>query len=307
MIKQKIVCIVGPSGVGKTALSVRLAKAFDGEIISADSMQIYKEMDIGTAKITKAEMDGVLHHMIDIVSPTEKYSVSDWKAGAEKHINDITCRNKVPFIVGGTGLYVSSLIYNYNFSSVAENSEVREYYQKILNEKGAEELHKILAEKCPQEASKIHPNKTKAVIRALEVFDCGSQQLENSKNGEQNYDYLLIGLNIDRAKLYEQINLRVDQMASEGLFDEFRNLVFNNGLKREHQSALAIGYREIFDCLDGIISEKECLELIKKDTRNYAKRQLTWFRRMENIEWFEPSQEKEITARIKEFLYEDNN
>lgn len=306
MIKQKIICIVGPSGIGKTKLSVELAKMFGGEIISADSMQIYKGMDVGTAKITPSEMDGVCHHMIDIVSPLEKYSVSDWKDGAEKCIADIVSRHKIPFVVGGTGLYVSSLLYNYNFSKVAENSELRNYYQKILEEKGAEALHKLLQEKDPESASKIHPNKTKAVIRALEVAEEKKKDESFSNRNEGKYDYLLLGLNIDREKLYERINLRVDKMESEGLFEEFENLTKNCGLKRDHQSALAIGYRELFDFSDGVATKNDCLELIKKDTRNYAKRQLTWFRRMENIEWFEPGQVDKIIKRIREFLNENN-
>ena len=309
MTKQKIVCIVGPSGVGKTKLSIMLAKLFGAEIISADSMQIYKYMDIGTAKITAEEMDGVTHKMIDIIDPTEKFSVSEWKDMAERYISEIAGRNKLPFIVGGTGLYVSSLLYDYNFSQVSINTELREYYQKILDENGAEYLHSILKEKDSVTASKIHPNKTKAVIRALEVIESqkdGKAAL-STKSEESKYDYLLIGLNIDREKLYQRINLRVDEMENLGLLEEIKMLVEKHGLKQDHQSALAIGYRELFDYLNGTTTKKDCIELIKKDTRNYAKRQLTWFRRMKNIEWFEPTQEKEIIERIKGFLNENNN
>lgn len=285
LVKPKIVAIVGPTASGKTALSIALAKRFNGEIISADSMQIYKYMDIGTAKVTRSEMDGVPHHMIDIVEPTESYSVAMWVDETRKLIEDIISRGKTPFIVGGTGLYVTSLLKGYTFNSVPENKDLREHYYKIYQEHGVEPLYDEIVAKSPAQAKGIDKHKLKAIIRILEVLNGRDDFKDLYKDRGEEYNYLLIGLSGDRAELYNRINLRVDKMIEDGLIDEFRNLIQNHGLTKDCQSAGAIGYREFFPYIEGSVSLEDTINLLKQHSRNYAKRQLTWMRKMDNIHW----------------------
>lgn len=285
LVKPKIVAIVGPTASGKTALSIALAKRFNGEIISADSMQIYKHMNIGTAKVTTAEMDGVPHHMIDIVEPTESYSVAMWVDETRKLIEDIISRGKTPFIVGGTGLYVTSLLKGYTFNSVPENKDLREHYYKIYQEHGVEPLYDEIVAKSAAQAKGIDKHKLKAIIRILEVLNGRDDFKDLYKDRGEEYNYLLIGLSGDRAELYNRINLRVDKMIEDGLIDEFRNLIHNHGLTKDCQSAGAIGYRELFPYIEGSASIEETINLLKQHSRNYAKRQLTWMRKMDNIHW----------------------
>lgn len=301
--KQKIVIVMGPTASGKTSIGVELAKQFNGEIISADSMQIYKHMDIGTAKVTTSEMEGIPHHLIDIVEPTNNFSVAEWVDLAKGKIDEITKRGKTPIIVGGTGLYVSSLINGYTFYNIKENKELREELRLIGETQGEEALHNILKTLSEEKAKEIDKSKIKAVIRAIEILKSAPEQGVEIKAKESPYDYLLIALNLDRAFLYERINYRVDKMVNEGLLEEFNNLTQNHNLKQDHQSAGAIGYRELF--LDEPIEKK--LELIKQHSRNYAKRQLTWIRKMENVEWMSPVDDREvIIEKVKKFLGESN-
>ena len=300
-VKPKIIAIVGPTASGKTSLGVEIAKAVNGEIISADSMQIYKHMDIGTAKVTNEEMSGIPHHLIDIVDPTERYSVALWVQDAKEKIKDIISRGKTPIIVGGTGLYVTSLIKGYTFYDVDENTTLRGEYRQKLEIMGADALYNELTRKAPDLAKTIDPHKTKAIIRALELVESGAD-LNKSTTGE-DYNCLLIGLELDRVELYDRINTRVDKMMKDGLLEEFNNLVVNHGLKKEHQSAGAIGYKELFPLLHGEVSEEQTIELIKQHSRNYAKRQLTWMRKMDGIIWLSPkTQRTEIIEKVKNFL-----
>ncbi|MBP3630902.1 MAG: tRNA (adenosine(37)-N6)-dimethylallyltransferase MiaA [Clostridia bacterium] len=301
MTKKKIICIVGPTGVGKTSISLELAKMFNGEIISADSMQIYRAMDIGTAKIKPTEMKGIKHHLIDIVDPTETFSVAEWKNLAEQKIEEISNRGKVPFIVGGTGLYINALVNNYKFYNIERNQETTLKYEQILSEQGVEKLYSMLQEKDQEFARTVDPKKSRAIIRYLEILDAGEVDLK-IKDEENNFDYCLIGLTAEREKLYANINERVDKMFTDGLEEEVKNLVKTFGLNQSMQSANAIGYREFWGYLNGETTKDEMISLIKQHSRNYAKRQLTFMRTMKNLEWYERSDEEKIKARVDEFL-----
>lgn len=299
MIKN-IIIIFGPTGVGKTKLSLELAKELNGEIISADSMQIYKKMDIGTAKITKEEMEGIPHYMLDIAEPNREYSVGEYVKEANKIIVDIISRNKIPIIVGGTGLYINSLKNNYDFHEAEKDEIIREKYKKIAEEKGKEFVYTLLKEQEPNRASQLHPNNIKRVIRALEIIEINKNKslnndknkennektLKNTQNNEINYEYLIFGLNMPREQLYENINIRVEKMFRNGLIKEVKSLL-KNGLKKEDQSMQGIGYKEVIEGLEKNQSEIEIKEEIKKRTRNYAKRQFTFMRGMKNLVWIE--------------------
>ena len=303
MSKPKIIVIVGPTASGKTSMGIKLAKEINGEIISADSMQIYKHMNIGTAKVSLEEMQGIPHHLIDIISPTDNYSVSLWKKDAEEKISSILKSGKVPIIVGGTGLFVSSLLQGYTFYDTKEDIKRRDNYYKLAEENGNEYLYDILTQRDPLLAETIDKNKIKLVVRTLEILDNGKDPKQASKEGSQ-YDYLLFGLDIERDLLYSRINQRVDQMISEGLISEIKNLIENYGLTKNHQSAGAIGYKEVFDYLEGYQPLDKTVELIKQHSRNYAKRQLTWFKRMDNLIWIKYDKTDEIIKKSKEFLRE---
>ena len=305
-LRKKIVCIVGPTGSGKTKSAVMLAKIFNGQIISADSMQIYKNMDIGTAKVTQDEMQGVKHHCLDIVLPSESYSASQWKQSAEKLIEQIHNQNNLPIIAGGTGLYVSSLLYGYDFYETSKDDSKRNYYKSIAEQKGADELYQLLQERSPEAAARIDKTKTKAIIRQLEVLDSGKTLREDVKK-IMNYDYLLIGLDIDRELLYDRINARVDEMVRSGLFEEVKTLVQNHGLTKDCQSAGAIGYREVLAYLAGEISKEDAINQIKQNSRHYAKRQLTWFRKMDNIIWVKYNDFETMKNLTESFLKETSN
>lgn len=287
--KPPVVLIVGPTGVGKTALSIKVAKAFDTEIISCDSMQIYKHMDIGTAKVTEDEADGVLHHMTDIAEPFENYSVCEYVNDAKEIISDMTKRGKLPVIVGGTGLYADSLLGKMSFEDTAPTDEkYREELYALAEEKGVEFVHKMLSGVDKKSADTIHPNNVKRVIRALEYYKATGKPIslhnEESKKVECPYNAVKIGLIRSRENLYKRIDQRVDIMLKCGLEDEVKKLI-QMGLKKEHTSMQAIGYKEIAESLSGSITLDEAAELIKRDSRRYAKRQLTWFRRDNGINW----------------------
>ncbi|WP_448920865.1 tRNA (adenosine(37)-N6)-dimethylallyltransferase MiaA [Eubacterium sp.] len=281
MEKTKIICVVGATASGKTDLAVKLAKAVDGEIISADSMQVYKNMPIATAVATKEEQDGVPHHLVEFLDTDQTFSVADFVERAKVLIDEITARGRVPIVAGGTGLFVDSLVKNISFSQVGSNAEIR----SELAEKSNEELFEKLLELDPKSAEDIHPNNRKRVIRALELCMSGTSKTEQNENSmlcDSPYDALYIGIGYrDRQKLYDRINKRVDFMLDAGLENEARQMLGKQGLTARQ----AIGHKELQPYIDGNITLDEAVEGLKRETRRYAKRQLTWFRRNENINW----------------------
>lgn len=281
MEKTKIICVVGATASGKTALSVKLAKAVGGEIISADSMQVYRDMPIATAVATKEEQNGVPHHLVEFLDADQTFSVADFVERGKSLIAEITARGNVPIIVGGTGLFVDSLVKSLTFSDVGSNEKIRQ----ALAEKSNDELFLRLTELDPEAAKDIHPNNRKRVIRALELCLSGTSKTEQNENStviESPYDALYIGIGYkDRQKLYDRINKRVDIMLDSGLEAEARKMLGKQGLTARQ----AIGHKELQPYIEGKISFDEAVEKLKRETRRYAKRQLTWFRRNENINW----------------------
>lgn len=301
-MSNKIIVIVGPTAVGKTYVSIELAKKLGTEIISADSMQIYKGMDVGTAKIKTEEMQGIKHHMIDLIYPDENYSVSDFKREAEKNIDEIISRGKVPVIVGGSGLYVNSLIYDLDFSNAKSNEKLRDYYTYYHKEHGEDALYEKLKKIDPESAEKIHKNNVKRVIRALEVYDLTGRKFSETntdiRKKSSKYDFILIGLSMDRKILYERINQRVDKMINEGLVEEVKSLL-DKGFEKNLISMQAIGYKEIIEFLEGNITFEEAVNILKQNTRHFAKRQFTWFLKDENVKWFDIEDVNKIDASLE--------
>ncbi|KAA2277820.1 MULTISPECIES: tRNA (adenosine(37)-N6)-dimethylallyltransferase MiaA [unclassified Staphylococcus] len=288
--KPFLVVIVGPTASGKTELSIELAKQINGEIISGDSMQVYKQMDIGTAKVINEEMDGIPHYMIDILNPDDSFSVYDFKLRAQALIEDITSRGKIPIIAGGTGLYIQSLIYDYPFDDETVSKEVEQKTQLQLQKLEPltnQEVHDYLATFDPQSAKDIHPNNRKRVLRAIEYYLNTKKLISSRKKVQQfteNYDTLLIGIEMSRKTLYSRINKRVDIMLSHGLFNEVKNLV-EQGYEST-QSMQAIGYKELVPVVNGELSIDQAVETLKQHSRQYAKRQLTWFKNKLTVQWF---------------------
>ena len=300
---KQIVIICGPTAVGKTAVSIKLAQKLNTDIISSDSMQIYRGMDVGTAKIRKEEMQGIKHHMIDIVEPCNDYSVSDYSMDALKIIEDLFSNDKVPLIVGGTGLYINSLIYKMDFNSSKKNEEIRSKYRNIFEEKGIDFLYNMLVSKNSKIASTIEKNNVKRVIRALEILDnSGEIRAFGEVKIFQNYKVNMYVLKMDREILYKNINKRVDSMITKGLVEEVEELM-KKGLTSENQSMKAIGYRQILSYLEGDISKEDAIELIKRDSRRYAKRQYTWFKRYDFSKWIDV--ENMNIDKIVDILYDD--
>lgn len=283
---EQVIVIVGPTGVGKTKMGVALAKYFNGEVISGDSMQIYKTMDIGTAKVTSDEMEGIVHYLIDIKEPTESYSVKDFQDEVRQKIKEITSRGKLPIIVGGTGLYIKAALYDYEFTeSQMDHQEYVVKYQDYSNE----ELYNHLVEIDELSAKELHPNNRQRVLRAIAIYEStGIKKSETlaKQNHELIYDTKFIGLTLERSTLYERINQRVDKMMEQGLLQEIDSLM-KKGYAPELQSMKAIGYKEWFGYYQGDQNLQETLELIKKNSRNYAKRQYTWFNNQVPVKWFE--------------------
>ena len=289
MNKPKVIVICGPTASGKTALSIELAKKINGEIVSADSMQIYKDMNIGTAKVTKDEMQGIQHYLIDFVSPDTRYSVADYKIDAEKAIDNIVSKRKIPIIVGGTGLYVDSLIYGIEYPEIKFDEKYRKQLEKEADENGLENLYNKAKEIDEQAMQKISPNDRKRIIRVLEIYHATGktkteQEIESRKK-EVKYDYKVFAINMDREKLYERINLRVDKMIENGLIEEVENLQ----KKYNHfpTAMQGLGYKEVVEYLQNQITKEEMIEKIKKESRRYAKRQLTWFRKNKQTIWID--------------------
>ncbi len=283
---NKLVILTGPTAVGKTDLSIQLAKKINGEIISADSIQVYKGMDIGSAKITKEETDGIPHHLIDILEPKEEFNVHIFKKLATKAINDISSRGKIPIIVGGTGFYIQAVLYDINFDDTETDYEYREYLEQLAKDKGNAFLHDMLKEVDYESATVIHCNNLKRVIRALEYYkQTGKKISEHNEKERENkspYNFAYFVLNDKRDKLYNRINQRVDIMFDNGLLKEMETLIAK-GYTRDLVSMQGIGYKELFNYFDGKTSLDETKELIKKNTRHFAKRQLTWFRREKDV------------------------
>ncbi|MGL5755302.1 MAG: tRNA (adenosine(37)-N6)-dimethylallyltransferase MiaA [Paraclostridium sp.] len=288
MKKIPLVILTGPTAVGKTNLSIQLAKKMNMDIVSADSMQIYKYMDIGSAKVTTDEMKGVKHYLIDEVDPDFSFSVSEFQERANNYILDIVKDNKLPLVTGGTGLYLNSLIYNMDFAKSDADNELRESLKKELEENGIDYMHNKLKELDENAATRIHKNNTKRVIRALEVCLSGKKMndFSNDLKFNEKYEPIIIVLNRDRDHLYKRIDLRVDIMIEEGLEKEVRELL-KRGYSKDLTSMQGIGYKEMIKYLDGEYTYDEAVEIIKRDSRRYAKRQLTWFRRYEGAKWFD--------------------
>ena len=288
MKKIQLIILKGPTAVGKTALSIELAKDLNAEIISADSMQIYEYMDVGSAKVTKEEMDGVIHHLIDEVKPDYAFSVSELQKRANKYIKDIDDRGKKVLVTGGTGLYLNSLIYDMDFAKSNSNSKLREELELELKEKGIDYMHEKLRALDEDAANRIHKNNTKRVIRALEVCLDGKkmQDFSTELKYNENYQPIIIVLNRDREVLYERINKRVDLMMENNLIDEVKHLL-DIGYDKNLISMQGIGYKEIVKYLEGEYSLDEAIEIIKRDSRRYAKRQITWFKRYKESKWFD--------------------
>jgi tRNA dimethylallyltransferase len=302
---NKIIVIVGPTAVGKTYISVELAKKLNTEIISADSMQIYKGMNIGTAKITEEEKQGIIHHMIDIISPDEEYSVSEFKYDAERIIDRLLSENRIPIIVGGSGLYVNSLIYDLDFGNTKSNKKLREYYTYYYKEHGEDALYDKLLKIDPVAAEKIHKNNIKRIIRALEVYDITgvkfSELNTDIRKKSNKYDCILIGLSMERKVLYERINQRVDEMLSKGLVDEVNSLI-KKGYRKNLVSMRGIGYKEIIEYLEGNTDYEEAVNTLKQNTRRFAKRQYTWFLKDENVKWFSVDNPSEIDKTLDSII-----
>ena len=298
---KDLIIICGPTASGKTKLSIEVAKAFDGEVISADSMQIYRELDVGTAKIMPSEMQGVVHHLIDVVDPDKSFSVAEYVEAARVAIKAIRSRGKTPIIVGGTGLYVNSLVFGYNFSQTAKNEALRAELMAFYQEHGKDALFARLSEIAPERAAKLHPNDVKRVVRALEMAEGGDIAQTGGTVDQDKIipSYKAVMIEPERELLYERINNRVDQMMDQGLEDEVKTAIAKFKLTADHQSMQAIGYKEWFDYLGGNATLLDTAERIKKATRNYAKRQLTWFRKFPEIRIYNELDPQKIIEELQ--------
>ena len=297
--KKPVLVLTGPTAVGKTALSLKLAAAVNGAVVSADSMQVYRGMDIGSAKILPEERQGIPHYLIDVLEPEEDFNVALFKDMALRAMQEIWKNGQVPIITGGTGFYIQAVLRDIDFSESEGKSDIRSAYEKLAEERGPQALHAILAEKDPEAAREIHPNNLKRVIRALEFYhQTGtpiSRHNEEQRAKDSPYCYLYFVLNDERKRLYDRIDRRVDQMIGAGLVDEVRRLKAR-GLTENNVSMKGLGYKELFPYLDGKCTLSEAVEIIKRDTRHFAKRQITWFKRENGIIWINKN----------EFNYEDD-
>ncbi len=288
--KERLIVILGPTAVGKTELSIELAKALDTEIISGDSMLVYRGFDIGSAKPGMEERQGIVHHLVDILPASAHFNATDFKQRAEALIHEIHGRGRIPILAGGTGLYVQALLEGYEFNEVSENHAYRKRLEQMAEEQGQETLYALLTERDPQAAKTIHPKNLRRVIRALEVAELGQESISRKKcfaeDGELRYDAWVIGLQRNRQALYERIDQRVQLMFAQGLMDEVQQLL-DSGVTKDMQAMQGIGYKETVACLAGEMTEGEAIDLIQKHTRHFAKRQLTWYRRMPYIHWYD--------------------
>ena len=298
-MKPKVIVIVGPTASGKTDLSIKLAKQLNGEIISADSMQIYKKMTIGTAKPIPEEMQGIPHHMIDIIEPNEDFNVAKYKNMAEEKIEEIINKGKQPIIVGGTGLYIDTLVNGIEFFDIENDLEYRKKLEEEVDVKGIDWLYEELKKIDPEAAKNIEKNNVRRVIRALEIYKVTGKtktQLDKESIKGSKYDYVIFGLLWNREELYERINLRVDIMLEDGLIEEVKSLINNEGFSKTALQGL--GYKEVVEYLEEKCSYDEMVEKIKMETRRYAKRQMTWFRRNKNIVWLDAKNKSELMQEV---------
>lgn len=285
---KPLIIITGPTAVGKTALSIRLAKAIGGEIISADSMQVYRHMDIGSAKITEEEMEGVPHYLINVLDPNEEFNVTVFQKMAREAVEEIYSHGNIPIVTGGTGFYIQALLYDIDFTENGEDNSIRRELETLGKERGAGFLHRFLGDIDPDSAAEIHENNMKRVIRAIEYYrQTGERISEHNKRERQKrspYDFLYYVVNTDRPTLYERIDRRVDLMLEQGLVEEVMHLK-NMGLTRDMVSMQGLGYKEILDYLQGKYTLEEAVYVLKRDTRHFAKRQITWFKRERDVRW----------------------
>jgi len=295
-INKKIIIICGPTASGKSSLALSLAKLLDTEVISADSMYIYKDLNIGTAKPTKLEMQGIKHHLIDVVSPYDAFSVSDYKNLATPIIEELLSKGKTPIICGGTGFYINSILYDFSYGNSQANLEIREKYMKLAQEKGNEYVYNILKEYDVESANKLHPNDLKRVVRALEIYHSGTKKSDIVDELVPKYDYLAYSIAFKRENLYARINSRVDEMLKNGLVEEVKNLL-KCGVSKQNQCMQAIGYKEIVDYLNGNCSLDKAIDDIKLNTRHYAKRQITYFKKL-NVKMLEPQNVEQMAKDI---------
>ncbi|MEG2441050.1 MAG: tRNA (adenosine(37)-N6)-dimethylallyltransferase MiaA [Acetivibrio sp.] len=305
ILKKPLIILTGPTAVGKTKLSIELAKKINGEIISADSMQVYKEMNIGTAKITKEEMQGIKHYLIDLLPPGEEFNIVKFQTLAKEALNTIYSKNKIPIVVGGTGFYIQSLVYDIDFKENEIENNLRKNLEEEGKRMGAHALHEKLKEIDPESALNIHENNIKKVIRAIEYYEQTGEkiskhnQIERQKESPYNFAYFV--LNQERSVLYERINGRIDQMLEDGLINEVENLK-KKGYDKSLTSMQGLGYKEIFEYLENRTTLEEALYILKRDTRHFAKRQLTWFQREKEVIWLPKEKYSSEDAILEEIL-----
>ena len=306
-MKQPLIVLTGPTAVGKTSLSISLAKAVNGEIISADSMQVYKKMDIGSAKIRSEEMQGIPHYLVDVLEPEEEFHIVKFQQMAKKAMEDIYSRGKIPILVGGTGFYIQAVTKDIDFTEAQQENDYRKELEALAEEKGGEHLHEMLRKVDPVSADAIHAHNVKRVIRALEFYNQNGSPIsahnEEQKQHESPYNLAYFVLNMQRELLYERIDLRVDQMMKEGLLEEVSRLK-EEGCHRGMVSMQGLGYKEILAYLDGEYPLEEAVRVLKRDTRHFAKRQLTWFRREQELTWVNKDQFSYQEDQILDYMLE---
>lgn len=301
---KKLIVITGPTATGKTAVSVALAKQLNSEVISADSMQIYKGMDIGTAKISQEEMQGVRHHFVDIIEPNDDYSVAVFQRDALKVIDELNEAQRVPIVAGGTGLYVNALVYRLDFCQVQGNERIRRKYMQMADDKSVEYLYNELEKLDSKYAGIIAKADKRRIIRRLEILESGGEVDYDFRRHNDDYEIIIIGLTMPRDVLYERVNMRVDAMMEAGLLDEVKSVYQKNGMTN---ALKAIGYKELIGYINGEYDISEALRLIKRNTRRFAKRQLTWFKKDERIKWFDAAQYggiSDVTKAIFDYIKE---
>jgi tRNA dimethylallyltransferase len=307
---KPLIILTGPTAVGKTTLSVRLAKAIGGEIISADSMQVYRRMNIGSAKITKEEMMGIPHHLIDVLEPDEEFNVTVFQEMAKASLEEIYSRGNIPIVAGGTGFYIQALLNDIDFTENGEDTSIREELEALAEEKGADHLHGMLLAMDPDSAEQIHANNIKRVIRAIEYYrqtgECISEHNKREREKKSPYDFLYYVVNTDRDILYQRIDQRVDQMVEQGLLEEVKELKAS-GCTRNMVSMQGLGYKEILDYLQGDCALSEAIYLLKRDTRHFAKRQITWFKRERDVRWLNLPDFSYDLDKVLEFMVRDIN
>lgn len=307
-MKKPLVVLTGPTAVGKTDLSIQLAKRINGAILSADSMQVYKYMDIGSAKVRPEEMQGIKHYLIDEFMPDEEFHVVRFQEYARRYLENIYRQGQIPIVVGGTGFYIQALLYDIDFTEQACDSQYRKQLEALAREKGSAYLHQLLMRRDPKAAEQIHPNNTKRIIRALEFYEESggsliSEHNERERQKESPYQFAYFVLTDDRATLYQRIDARVDAMLSAGLIEEVRQLA-GRGYTKEMVSMQGLGYKEILRYLEGELTLDETVYIIKRDTRHFAKRQLTWFKRERDVVWLDKREFDEDNNRILDSMLE---